>query len=80
MKLLVTSLLVLGFSLSINARADEATSEESDLHFMQNYDAKIANLENYTVTYVEAGQKAPAQDAKLSSHKGLTVQLVRNGR
>lgn len=77
MKIAARGVLILGICFSVQAIAEvqvtpaKKTQWASDSpRFMNNYKAKIAALENYTVTYVEPG----ARKAQAISQQQTQVQ------
>jgi hypothetical protein len=84
MKLFVCGFLVMGFCVANQAKAEtqlikKAGQNQSDLAFMNDYDAKIAALDGqYTVSYVSAKERARA--LKNQPANGVDVKLVKKAR
>ncbi len=80
MKFLKVGILVLGFSIAAQASASEVQMIKKvhgkRAHFLENYDAKIASLEDYSVTFVSAKNRS-ATIRKAASNSDVNVKLIR---
>jgi hypothetical protein len=80
MKLIVSGIIIFGLSMSGQVKAETTVIKAKQKHtgelaFLNNYDSKIAALENYTVTYVSAKERARA--LKNQPANGVDVKLVK---
>jgi hypothetical protein len=69
-------ILVLGCFWVPSAKADVEVVRKESMHFMDGYDARIAALENYTVTYREPREQAKRHPRSAKGADGLAVKLV----
>lgn len=79
MKNLILICLALGISYSTQAKA-ESTEDVASMDCFKNMDQKLASLESYSVTYVEAKNEKTvmkASTAKQRSPDSLQVKLIR---
>jgi hypothetical protein len=93
MKAMYSGILVLGLVASPSVKADVETvkvtkTASASMNCFENFDTKIENLENYTVTYVEPnksktvlrGRPASADSSNRKADESLQVRMIPAGK